>query len=133
MLAQPVALVAPVRALPLDEGPEPPRMVRDLEVTELMHDHIVEYLERRQHKPPVERERAARRARAPERPLTANEDPLVSDRQPPGRLSVRTRSTSSRLVDRGTVSRAGSPHGTSSRHRCARGDRRTSTSSISGA
>ena len=29
---------------PLDEGPEPPRMVRDAEVAELMHDHVVEHL-----------------------------------------------------------------------------------------
>src|SRR5205809_2418374 len=42
VLAQPVALVAPVRAVPLDERPEPPRMVRDAQVAELLHDHVVE-------------------------------------------------------------------------------------------
>ncbi len=45
------------------------------------------------------------------------------------RFSRSTCSTSTRLIERGTVSRAGSPHGTSSRHRRARGDRRTTTSS----
>ncbi len=51
-----------------------------------MHDHVVENLERRQHEPPVEREGAASRARAPERPLTADPDPLVGDREPLGFL-----------------------------------------------
>src|SRR5438876_6263929 len=29
-----------VRAVPLDERPEPPRMVRDAQVAELLHDHV---------------------------------------------------------------------------------------------
>ena len=45
------------------------------------------------------------------------------------RLSRSTRSTSAWLIERGAVSRAGSPQGTSSRHRRARAERRTSTSS----
>ena len=46
------------------------------------------------------------------------------------RFSARMRSTSARLVDCGTVSRAGSPQGASSLHRRARGECRTSTASI---
>ena len=54
VVAQPVALPAPVRAMSLDERPEPSRVVRNPQVTELVHDDVVEYLERREREPPVE-------------------------------------------------------------------------------
>ena len=86
MLAQPVALLAPVRAAPLDERPETPRVVGDAQVAELVHDHVVEHREGRQHEPPVEGERAAGRAGAPERSLAADPDALVGDPEPLGLL-----------------------------------------------
>ena len=61
-------------------------MVRDAQVAELVHDHVVEYLYWRQDEPPVEGERAACRARAPERPLASDSDPLVYDPEPLGLL-----------------------------------------------
>ena len=65
VLAQPVALGSPARAPLADERPELPRVVRLPQVAELVHDHVVEHRVRREHEPPVERQRAARRARAP--------------------------------------------------------------------
>ena len=44
------------------------------QVAELVDDHVVEHLVRREDQPPVEGERAARGARAPERPLAADVD-----------------------------------------------------------
>src|ERR1700751_1386837 len=79
VLAQPVALLAPVRAAPLDERPEVPRGVEVAQVAELVHDHVVEHLDGRQHEPPVEGERAPGRAGAPERALTADPDALEAD------------------------------------------------------
>ena len=86
MPAQPVALMPPVRAVALDERPEPTRVVWDAQVAELVHDHVVEHLERRQREPPVEGERAACGARAPDRPLPTDADPLVGDPDPRGLL-----------------------------------------------
>ena len=149
-----------MRAMSLDERPEPSRMVRNTQVAELMHDHIVEDIERREYEPPVEGERAEWRARAPKRALPSYPDAAVPDADETtsratvrasdsltadgsrpsrgtwrircstihGRFSSSKRSTSARLVPRGTVSRGASHHGTSSRHRRARGDHRTSTS-----
>src|SRR5512132_2538424 len=74
--------MTPVRTVSLDERPEPPRMVRNAQVAEFVHDHVVEHFARRQHEPPVEREGAACRARAPKRPLAADPDPLVCDSDP---------------------------------------------------
>ena len=74
VLVQPVALRAPVGAPRLDELPEPARVVRLAQVAELVHDDVVEHVERREHEAPVERERAARRARAPARALVADLD-----------------------------------------------------------
>jgi hypothetical protein len=51
VLAQPVALLAPVWAPPLDELPESPRVVGHAQVAELVHDHVVEHLERRKYEP----------------------------------------------------------------------------------
>jgi hypothetical protein len=86
VLAQPGALLAPVRAKPLDKLPEAPRVVEDTEVAELVHDHVVEHLVGRQHEPPVEGERAARRAGAPERALAADPDAPIGDVEPLGLL-----------------------------------------------
>src|SRR5215216_6377507 len=76
---EPLATLAPVRAPALDEFPEPRRMIRDAQVAELVHDHVVEHVKRRQHEPPVEREGAACRARAPERALPRDSNSLVRD------------------------------------------------------
>jgi hypothetical protein len=40
VLAQPGALLAPVRAAPLDERPEAPRVVGDAQVAELVRDRM---------------------------------------------------------------------------------------------
>src|SRR4051794_22376675 len=58
-------------------------MVRDPQVAELVDDDVVGHLERRQHEPPVEGERAARRAGAPSSPLVPDPDPPVGDADPP--------------------------------------------------
>ena len=79
VVTQPVTLPAPGRAMVLDERPELSRMVRDAQVTELMHDDVVQDVGRCEHEPPVERERAARRARAPERSLPSYADSAVRD------------------------------------------------------
>ena len=79
MIAQPIALLAPVRAVSLDERPETSRVIRDAQVTKLVHDYIVEHLGRREHQPPIEGERAAWRARAPESALPSDTDPAVLD------------------------------------------------------
>jgi hypothetical protein len=63
----------------LDECPEPPRVVWNTQVTELVHDHVVEHLERREYEPPVEGERAAGRARAPKSALPSDTDSAVLD------------------------------------------------------
>ena len=79
MIAQPIALLAPVRAVLIDERPESSRVIRDSQVTELVHDHIVEHFERREHEPPIKGERAAGRARAPESALPSDTDSAVLD------------------------------------------------------
>ncbi len=79
MLTKPVALAAPVGAMSLDERPELPRVVRDAQVTELVHNHVVQDNVWREHEPPIEGERAARRARAPESALPADSDSAVHD------------------------------------------------------
>ena len=79
VFTQPIALLAPVRAMSLDERPEPSRMVRNTQVAELMHDHVVEDLERREYEPPVEGERSEWRARAPNRALPSDPDVAVPD------------------------------------------------------
>ena len=79
VVTQPIALLAPVRAMSLYERPEPPRVVWNTQVTELMHDHVVEHLERREYEPPVEGERAAWRARAPESALPSDTYSAVLD------------------------------------------------------
>jgi len=79
VVTQPVTLPAPERAMVLDERPELSRVVRDAQVTELMHDHVVQDAGWCEHEPPVERERAARRARAPERSLPSYSDSTVLD------------------------------------------------------
>jgi len=55
-------------------------------VAELVDDDVVEYLERRKHETPVETERAARRAGAPQRALVTDPDPANSDTEPFGLL-----------------------------------------------
>lgn len=170
MLAQPVALLAPARAALLDERPEAPRVVEDTQVAELVHDHVVEHLGGGQHEAPVEGERPLRGARAPDRALAADPDPLVGDsklhrlllgdprHEPPGagarrrladRVTLQSQprhlTTPLRLypspliaqhplhLNRAHRARHGQLHrptpGTSSRHRRARGDLRTSTPS----
>jgi hypothetical protein len=47
VLPQPLALVAPTWTPPLDKRPEALRVVRDAEVTKLMHNDVIEHLERR--------------------------------------------------------------------------------------
>src|SRR5918912_301406 len=79
VLAEPVALLAPAGTAALDERPEAARVVRDAQVAELVHDDVVEHLEGREHEPPVEGERAAGGARAPQRALAADPDPRVLD------------------------------------------------------
>src|SRR3954471_12563384 len=86
VLAQPVPLLAPVRTVPLDERPEAARVVEEPQMTELVHDHVVEHLDGRQHESPVEGERAAGRARPPERPLVSDADAPVGDAEPVGPL-----------------------------------------------
>src|SRR5205807_361750 len=54
-------------------------MVRNAQVGELVHDHVVEHPERGEHQSPVEGERAARRARAPECPLPSDANAPVRD------------------------------------------------------
>src|SRR5919205_4533055 len=75
VLAEPVALLAPAGPMALDERPEAARVVRHAQVAELVHDDVVEHLEGREHESPVEGERAAGGAGAPERPLAADPDP----------------------------------------------------------
>ena len=79
MVTQPVALLAPARAMPLDERPERARVIWNTQVTELMHYHVVEHFERREYEPPVEGERAARGARAPKSALPSDTDSPVRD------------------------------------------------------
>ena len=79
VVTQPVALPAPVWAMSLDECPEPARVVWNTQVTELMHNHVVEHLERREYEPPVEGERAAWRARAQKSALASYTDSPVLD------------------------------------------------------
>ena len=79
MDTQPLALLAPVRAMSLDERPELSRVVRDAQVAELMHDHVVQYPKRCEYEPPVEGERPAWRARAPESSLPSDTDSQVID------------------------------------------------------
>ena len=59
------------------------RVVRLAQVAELVHDDVVEHLERREHEPPVERQRAARGAGAPARALVADLDAVVRRRRAP--------------------------------------------------
>jgi hypothetical protein len=47
ILPQPLALVAPTWTPPLDKRPEALRVVRDAKMTELMHNDVIEHLERR--------------------------------------------------------------------------------------
>ena len=82
VIAQPIALLAPVRTMSLDERPELSRVVRDAQVAELVHDHVVEHFGRREHQSPVEGERAARRAGTPERALSSDTDSAVLDADP---------------------------------------------------
>ena len=109
MVTQPIALLAPARAMLLDERPEPSRVVRNAQVTELVHDHVVQHLERREHEPPVEGKRPARRARAPESALPSDTDPAVLDTDARGLLPGQRRDelsrgrTRLRLTDRGWV------------------------------
>jgi hypothetical protein len=63
----------------LDECPESLRVVRNTQMTELVHDHVVDDLERREYEPPVEGERAAWRARAPEGALPTDPDSAIFD------------------------------------------------------
>ena len=79
---QPIALLTLVHAVSLDKRPESSRVVRDAQVTGLVHDHIVEHLERCEHQPPIEGERAAWRARAPESALPSDTDSAVLDADP---------------------------------------------------
>jgi len=90
IVTKPVALLTPVRAMSLDERPELSRVVRDAQVAELVHDHVVEHLGWREHEPPVEGERPASRARAPEGALPCDTDPAVLDADPL-RLRLRRR------------------------------------------
>src|SRR5262249_13185044 len=55
-----------------DETPEPRRVIRLAKVAELVDDDVVEHLERREREAPVERQRAARRARSPARALVTD-------------------------------------------------------------
>src|SRR5947207_8329163 len=71
---------------PLYEVPEGAGVVRDAQVTKLVHGDVVEDLERRKHEPPVEGERAARRAGTPEGALITDADPRVANAQPLGLL-----------------------------------------------
>src|SRR5213592_3792518 len=56
-------------------------MVQLAEVAELVDDDVVEHLERGEQQPPVERDRASRRGRAPSRALVADAQPLDLDSQ----------------------------------------------------
>jgi len=109
VVTQPVALPAPVRAMSLDERPERSRMVWDAQVTELVHHHVVEHVERREYEPPVEGKRAARRARAPKCALPSDADSAIRDADPLGlplgqhRNELSRGRTRLRLADRGRL------------------------------
>ena len=93
----------------LDEPPEAPRVVRLAQVAELVHDDVVEHLERGEHEPPVERERPGRGARPPARALVADRDARHLDaraRAPPRRRAC---------------GRARAPRAAPRARRCARG------------
>ena len=59
MSPEPVALSPPAGSTLGDQTPEPRRVIGLAKVAELVHDHVVEHVERREHEPPVERQRAA--------------------------------------------------------------------------
>ena len=88
VLAQPVALLAPLGTVALDLAPEALRVIENAEMAELVDDDVVEHLERGEHQPPVERDRAARRAGAPKRALIADSQPRLADADA-GRLFLR--------------------------------------------
>ncbi len=54
-------------------------MVKHLEVTELMHHHVVKNFVGGEHEPPIECEHATCRAGAPKRALASDPDPLKGD------------------------------------------------------
>src|SRR5439155_4299403 len=71
--------VAPPWAVALDQRPKALRVVRDVQMAELVHDDVVEHLGGREHEAPVEGERAAPRAGAPERALVPDPDSSARD------------------------------------------------------
>ena len=75
MVAEPAPRFPIVRPTELDERPEAAPVVRLDEVAQLVDDDVVEHLGRREGEPPVQRDRAAWRARAPAGPLAGDPDP----------------------------------------------------------
>jgi hypothetical protein len=84
----PACSTAPLGTVALDLAPEALRVIENAEMAELVDDDVVEDLERGEHQPPVERDRTARRARAPKRALIADSQPRVPDAEA-GRLLLR--------------------------------------------
>src|SRR3954454_1613025 len=65
ILAQPALVLAVVRAARLEQSPETLRVVHDVDVRDLVLDHVGEYRLGRQKQPPREAHRAGRRAAGP--------------------------------------------------------------------
>ena len=68
----------------------------DGQVAELVHDHVVEHLERSKHQAPVEGKRAPGRARAPEGPLPSDPNAFERDADALGLLTGERRDDLSR-------------------------------------
>ncbi len=62
---QPAAVALEIRHHFADSPPERRLMVRMAEMAELMHDHVVEDIDRRQDQPPIEVDHASMGAAAP--------------------------------------------------------------------
>src|SRR5207302_1523470 len=86
VLVKPVAVRPPPRPALLDERPEPVRVVVLAQMAQLVDDDVVEHLVRSEHEPPVERERASRRAGSPERALGTDVDAAEGDAERLGLL-----------------------------------------------
>ena len=100
MGSQPGALVLPVWAVSFDQRPERSGVVRDTQMAELVHDDVVDHCQGREDQPPVERERALRRTRAPQRPLGSDPDPLIRDPETFGPFLGKCRDDLTRLDTR---------------------------------
>ena len=64
MLAQPGTLIAPVRTVTPSSVQNAAEVVRDLQVAELVDNHVIDHIGRRQHEPPIEGKVPSRQTRA---------------------------------------------------------------------